>query len=378
MKSNFGKIRLSVPVLFVFFSGAFSIMSLSSFANIPNERLFFKALTLIFLIFSTLYLAVYSRPVRAKDLLKAILLALLFVVLAITDLINNSTLALIPILRLLAVLLVLLCLFSLKMSELEMLLKYFLAYGLLVSVISLIFFLTDFSRAEKFPIIQIYSNKSIIFEQNVFGIFIYLCVVIVMHSSVSKSIFSLRVILLLFGVFMSFYRTVYGLTIISLISKLNVVTKFLITLFIGYLITYNFDVISGVLKLEQILTLTGRTDLWAIGLTGFSESPFWGMGESSIPEYSNEVLNRNPPFTTYHNIFVDVLYSAGLLGLIAMIIYILLMLAMVPNTKSKYLLLFLLAPSLFNTFYPFAPNMLGLITGTWLVLEYRKSTNRTP
>ena len=377
MKSGFRKIKLSVPVLFIFFSGATSITSLSSFADIPSERQFFKALTLIFLIFATLYLAVYSRPVRTKDFLKAILFALLFAVLAVTDLINNSTLALIPILRLVGVFLVLLCLFSLKTSELEMLLKYFLAYGLLVSLISIVFFLTDFSRAEKFPIIGIYSNKSIIFEQNVFGIFIYLCVIIIVHSSVRKPIFSLHVVLFLFGVVMSFYRTVYGLTSIFLISRLNVVTKFLMTLFIGYLITYNFEVISGVLKLEQILTLTGRTDLWAIGLTGFSESPFWGMGESSIPEYSNKVLNRNPPFTTYHNVFVDVLYSAGTFGLIAMVIFVLAMFAMVPKANSKYLLLFLLAPSIFNTFYPFAPNILGLITGTWIVLEYRKSTNRT-
>jgi len=291
---------------------------------------------------------------------------------------NNSTLALIPILRLVGVLLVLLCLFSLKKLELEMLLKYFLAYGLLVSVISLVFFLTDFSRAEKFPIIEVYSNKSIIFEQNVFGIFIYLCVILLINTRASKNIYSLRLGLFLFGIFMSFYRTVYGLTIISLISRLNIVIKFLITFYIGYMVTYNFDVITGVLKLEQILTLTGRTDLWAIGLTGFSESPFLGMGESSIPEYSNEILHRNPPFTTYHNVFVDVLYSAGSLGLIALMIFVLAMFEMVSSAKSKYLLLFLLAPSMFNTFYPFAPNILGLITGTWIVLEYRKSTNRTP
>lgn len=104
-------------------------------------------------------------------------------------------------------------------------------------------------------------------------------------------------------------------------------------LFLNY-VTYNFEVISGVLILEQILTLTGRTDLWAIGLTGFSESPFWGMGESSIPEYSNEILHRNPPLTTYHNFFVDLLYSAGSLGLIALIIFVLAMLEMVSSAKG--------------------------------------------
>ena len=376
MKTRLGTIKFSVPVLFIFFSGALSVTSLSSFADIPSERLFFKALTIISLMIATLYLAFYSRPIKTKDLLKVIVFALLFTVLAVTDLINNSTLALISILRLVGVFLVLLCLFSLKALELDMLLKYFLAYGFLVSLISLVFFLTDFSRAEKFPIVGIYSNKSIIFEQNVFGIFIYLCILLCIHSRAIKPIFLVELALLLFGVFMSFYRTVYGLTSIALISRFNVVVKLSLILFIGYVIISNFEVLSSVLKLEQVLTLTGRTDLWEIGLTGFAKSPFWGMGESSIAEYSNEVLHRNPPFTTYHNILVDVLYSAGLFGFIAMIAFVLAMFRMVPNFKSKYLLLFLLAPSLFNTYYPFAPNILGLITGTWIVLEYRNSTSR--
>lgn len=367
---------LTYPVLYIFAAGIFSVISISPFSDVPYERTIFKLLTMSFLFAAVASSAIYNKKIRKSDFLLLYVILFFYFTLSVSDFINNSTSGLIPFLRFLSVSFVCLALFSMRQIELEKLLKCFLTFGFIVSVISLLFFITDFSRAERFPIINLYSNKSIIFEQNVFGIFIYMCLVI--SLSIPKKWLSsvCGFAIYLSGIFLSFYRTVYGLALIVIMGKIRVELKLVFLLSIFFIVLQNYELLSTIFKLEQIFTLTGRTQLWEIGYLGFADNPFFGLGESSISEFSNKVLHRDPPFTTFHNFFVDIIFSAGIFGLLSASILIILIYNMVGKGINSYILTFLLAPALFNTFYPFAPNILGLITGTWIMLKYRKSASK--
>ncbi len=167
------------------------------------------------------------------------------------------------------------------------------------------------------------------------------------------------------GIFLSYYRTVYLLMIIrSIFSR-----YFLLIFLIFSIFLYYFSAeLSLIIKIEQLSTLTGRDILWRIGLEGFSESPIFGLGESAIPLYSNEILNRDPAYTTFHNVFVDVLFSGGL---VAFLLYLLIILYFFTNANKIFwfmFLFFLLAPSMLNTYYVFSFNILGGFVG--IVLLY--------
>lgn len=359
-----------LSLLLVLVAAIFSVLSLESIIYIPAERLIFKGITFISLSLS-LCVASFNNRIKKKEFWKIGIINLMFLCLALTDVANNSTDGLISLLRFLSVCMLTTVLFSYTRQDLEILMRYLLLFGLVVAIISIIYFFTDFSRAEKFPIIELYSNKSIIFEQNVFGIFIYIVLVISINTN-DRFLKKIAIIFVtLFAIFLSFYRTVYALSGLVMASSFSTVIKIILVTFFVLFAVINHDLLYEVLKLEQIATLTGRSDLWRIGYSGFEASPFFGLGESSIPEYSNQILNRYPPFTTYHNIFVDIMYSAGIIGLSIALLNTILIFQLVGSMRSRYTLALLIAPALFNTYYPFAPNILGIITGCWIVLMYR-------
>ena len=123
-------------------------------------------------------------------------------------------------------------------------------------------------------------------------------------------------------------------------------------------IAFNFDLLFSAFKLSQIGNLTGRSELWVIAATGFFESPIVGQGFSQIPEYSNSYLNRTRPYTTFHNIIFDTLFASGILGGIALIVLCSVFFTMIGK-RNFFFGLLLLSPSMFNTFFPFSPNVLG-------------------
>ena len=93
------------------------------------------------------------------------------------------------------------------------------------------------------------------------------------------------------------------------------------------------------------------------------ESPLIGLGESAIASFSNEILDRDPAYTTYHNAFIDILFSGGLVSLL---IYILMLLVFFIKAKKLswfIVIFFLFAPSMLNTYYVFSFNILGGFVG---------------
>lgn len=366
-------ISYSFPVFFLLMSGIFSILSLSAFGGFAFERTFFKSLTFLFILLAFFSSMLSSKKLVSCDVAYIFSFGFIFFILFLCDFMNQPDKSFISLFRFVSASLLIVVLFSLSVFELKALLSSFFVFAVLVAIISIIFFLLGIDGLERFPLLGWYSNKSIFFEQNVFGIYIYLVMVALLYFSRLDFVSLLVFCILFLAVLMSFYRTVYGLTLVVIILQLPHLMKFFLGSFFAIFAAYNFDAIYEVLKFEQLITLTGRTELWNIGLVGFVDRPFIGFGESSIPDFSNRFLHRNPPFTTFHNVFIDVVFSSGILGIFSFVIFLLVSLFLVGRKHFLFFLL-LLAPSFFNTFFPFSPNILGLFVGALMLLLHRDAT----
>ncbi len=122
---------------------------------------------------------------------------------------------------------------------------------------------------------------------------------------------------------------------IALLSK-PVSRFFLINLMAAFLAGLTIFIVWQGVNLSEIFqllgkdsTLTGRTDIWQIGLTRFYETPIWGHGFAAYwgsPRYASEVIliraNFGEGVASFHNIIVSTLVAYGLLGLIPLFIYV--------------------------------------------------------
>lgn len=329
-----------------------------------NDRNLFKFLSFLILIFIFLF----SGRVNKKFIYLILFSFLFYFSLYFSEIINNIEASYIPLARLIASVTFLWVLTSSDAFILEKALNIYSKLLFVIAVIGLVFLIFPQYHAEKIPVVNMYSTKSIIFEQNVYGISVYLVFLYFLSKgkNIKKSFLSLL------AVFSSYYRTVIALSLIRLFFTKLAILYFFIILSLGILF---FEEIHSLLKFEQLSSLTGRDVLWAIGLNGFSESPFFGNGESKIPHYSNVFLNRNPPFTTYHNVFIDLLFSGGI---ISFLIYSFLLVIVYSKLKCKdcILLSMFLAPSLLNSYYLFSFNVLSGFISIWIVYRIKVLNNR--
>ena len=320
-----------------------------------NDRIFFKLLSLLILFF----IFIFSCSFNKKFLYLIFLSFAFYFSLFFSDFINNIEVSYIPLARLIASIIFLWVLISSEVLVLEKAINTYSKLLFIVAIIGLFFLIFPQYHAEKIPVLNIYSTKSIIFEQNVYGISVYFLFLYLLSkgNNITSSFFSLL------AVFSSYYRTVIALSFIRLVfTKLSIPIIF-VTFSMSLLY---FNELSSLLKFEQLSSLTGRDVLWEIGLIGFSESPIWGNGESKISQYSNIFLNRTPAFTTYHNVFVDLLFSGGV---ISFLFYCILLVVVYSHLKFKdsIFLSLLLAPSILNTYYLFSFNILSGFISIWVI-----------
>lgn len=325
-----------------------------------NDRNLFKALSLIILIF----VFSLSGKINKKYFYFISISFFFYFSLFFSEFIFNSQGAFIPLARLLASVMFLWVIFSCDEYSLSKILNIYSRVLLFVAVLGLFFLIYPPYIAEKIPVINLISTKSIIFEQNVYGIsmyFLFLYYLSEGNRNLNKSVLSFL------AIFSSFYRTVIALSLLRIfLTKLIIPISVLLLL----LISFFSDELLMVFKFEQLSSLTGRDVLWSIGLTGFSESPIFGKGEGQIPFYSNLILNRDPAFTTFHNVFVDIFFSGGVF---AFIFYITLLFLVFLKLKYKDWLLFslFLAPSLLNTYFLFSFNVLSGFLSVWVVYKIK-------
>ncbi len=300
---------------------------------------------------------VILRGLNLKLLLVSLFLTSFFYIFSISSFLFDSSDSLNHLLR--ACLATLICYFFLVISKNEsksllLVITIFLSFIALIGVASILF---NFSNGEKFPVLNISSTKSIIFEQNVYGIAMFFLIFICMRYKEisSKKIVKYFIIpLAFFALLFSFYRTVYLCLIVLLFlnSSRKFIHSIIILAFGGLAFIYFGDVelISNILKLEQISNLTGRLEMYKIGWDLFLQSPYIGLSELSIPFYLQ--------YTTFHNLILDTLICGGILGLILLLVTYFLLLRK-SDLKFYLPLLLLISPSLLNTFYLFGPNILG-------------------
>ena len=351
-------------------------LSVEAYAIIPYERSLFKALgaSLIFFSFLSLW--------RTRDLTLGSMGAPLFIILCgiylsltISAMLWDFPHAITLFLRLVSAAMIAIFLLNLTKNELSLLLKYLILTGALLSILSIIEVWLGSARGEKIPILNVHTSKSLIFEQNVFGIYIYFCLLLTPYVTKTTEKRALIAILTP-GLLLSFYRTVYALSALRIVMAFPKLSLAML-MSILFITPIDTNFLAEAMKADQISTLSGRDDLWRIGLDSFLDNPIFGSSEFSIPEVSNRELRRDPPFTTYHNIIVD-LAAAG--GIFSVLLYLIFSAACLILSKGidRVTVALLFAPALFNSYIPFAPNPLGVMIGSAIVLLCRLNTEKAP
>lgn len=250
----------------------------------------------------------------------------------------------------------------------------------LIALISILFFIFQFDPRE-YMFLGFYSNKSIVFEQNVFGIFVFFGFA---HTLSSVDRFK-YVLILIFcvAIFASYYKTVWILSLVFYFiygersGKLFWFFVSLSALLFFYFSFGGFDYFSKLLDVDGLLTLSGRTYLWDIAVGSFFDSPLIGLGEGSISVLTE--IGYYKSFTTYHNVIIDVMAISGIVGIMVYIAIVFCLILLIKDVKLVLKFMLLSAPFLSNTVYPLSPNPLGfwpiLFSIYYLDMKLIKSNN---
>lgn len=376
MRTNFSLNLSNVAIVLFVLGTIIPAISLADYINIPAERYFFKGLGAIFLTLSVMLVISSGRYkiLRSELTFLVAILALPFAF-ALSASIYEFSESFVQWARFITVILIVIFLSMLNEQELLRALKIYCYFAFVLALISFYQYLVGYPSYEKFPIIDIRSNKSIIFEQNVYGLFLYMSFLVFGLISSNRGKYQKwgTKLVYLFGIFISFYRTVYAFIILRMFVK-HVFIFMIATALILYFLGIG-DILFDILKLEQISSLTGRDILWRIALDSFYNAPLIGLGENAIPEVSNAILNRPSPYTTYHNVVLDVLAISGVIGfLIFSFLFAYIFVRLERGHRLVYLML--MAPALLNTYIIFMPNPLGGILGVFVFYSISVRRNR--
>jgi O-antigen ligase len=373
-KKFFNPINLAIG--FFVFGTVLPAISLSDYVAITSERYLFKGSGVLSLMISIVIMTSCGRlRVRRSEIGFLVAIITLPFLFAVSATIYELSGSLIQWLRFFTVLMILMFLSVLDESELLLCLKMYSYIVVVLILVSIYQYLVGYPVYEKFPVLNIRSNKSIIFEQNVYGLFVYMTLLVYGIRKFDQpkwKVFGTTTIYL-FGIFISFYRTVYAFVLLRVFIE-HKLLAFIAAIIILYFSGMGF-VLYEALKLEQISSLTGRTVLWSIAIDSFYSAPLLGHGENAIPYISNAVLNRDPAYTTYHNVVLDVLAISGLFGFIVysfLFVYTFL----VIDRSHRFIYLLIMAPALANTYIAFMPNPLGGIIGCFIFYSIRFRRNR--
>lgn len=330
------------------------------------QRSVYKAIGATLSLMICILMLASGRSLSASKMTRLAGILPVYLALALSEALNaNFIYATSAFLRFVVVTQMLLILTLLSDEELSLLRKIFVRYITFIAAISIVILFSGLQTGEKFPGTNIYSNRSIIFEQNVFGIAMLFLVAEFVFRPGGWLKFGLANV----GLALSFYRTVYPIALVLLFFRQKFIWLGVMLIGSGYIYS-NWEMFSSTLKLSQISTLTGRTNLWGLGLIGFQEKPILGWGESSIPDYLSQYFFRDPQYTTFHNVLVDVLFSAGTVGLFLYAMLIATFVFMIGVRNIIYSALLLL-PSIMNTYYPFSPNIIGAFLA---IIAYSESS----
>lgn len=198
--------------------------------------------------------------------------------------------------------------------------------------------------------------KSFFANRNQFAFFLYLGLIadfMIMQKS-NKLIYKIVLPIFILNLILTMSRTgimvvliMFGLMFlftdkISRKSKIITIVALLIMAIIGILairicVPKLWNTIDKYfLRIERIKDLSGRTDIWAVGIDLLSSSPLnviFGVGRfksTSLLDIDGKV------FTQFHNIYLDMLLTAGIVGLVYFaFIYVIVIKKVMKSDLSK-------------------------------------------
>lgn len=359
-------ISKKVPALAMLYSSFLTMLDMSAFYDSESLRQIFKLSGQGFLILSSIAVIFFGLGLGRQDrkklfasILLSLLLSLPFLGFFISQLFNDLSDALTPLIRLVASFFLIFASTFLDKKTIHILLRHFSVIAVGLSLVGLLIFSFQLGDAERFPVIMLKSTKSIIFEQNLFSIILFLALFLVIDSRYYSPRVRLFVIcLLLVGIFLSYFKTVIVLSAGYLSFRYARSFVSYIFLILPLCILYYF--IDDFLMLTQVsengLT-SGRADLWYAAISIWSNNMFFGIGEASIANEILRYIQRTPPFTTFHNMFFDTLASSGLFGVGLLFSQFLVIFLQAKN--NIYKIIFCMLPALFNSYFIAAPNLIG-------------------
>lgn len=255
-------------------------------------------------------------------------------------------------------------------------LHFILNVAVFVAAPAFIFSSLDPLKIGNVPFLDVKASRSFLFEVNVFAISCYLgliSVIVAIREKIFKSKV-LEVLILLQGIFFSYYRFVYFFGAMLLFRNARNIA-ILSIVFILFVFVFQDRLWAFLETNPEFATLSGRDFLWSAAIQHWSFQPIFGMGEESIPIFLDGLRPRTPQFTSYHSALFDSVAIAGLVGLLSLVTSICLM-AYFVGWRYFILLGYVLAPMFFNTFLPFSPNIIGVIAGA-LIIVMIGSTNQS-
>lgn len=118
---------------------------------------------------------------------------------------------------------------------------------------------------------------------------------------------------------------------------------------------------------QQVTSLTGRTDIWAVALETWKQNPLFGYGSTIWDESFRHAVGMDFAYNA-HNQFLQSLSSAGLIGLAGLLFYTLLLFlyAFAANTATRGLSLALFWVIFIRLFTETPLNMVGLFSGEFV------------
>jgi hypothetical protein len=134
-------------------------------------------------------------------------------------------------------------------------------------------------------------------------------------------------------------------------------------------LVYNqvYNPFSAIARDEQVTSLTGRTEIWAVAIETWKRNPLFGYGSSMWDDEFRRSIGMNFAYNA-HNQFLQSLSVAGGLGLLGLLLYTFLLFryALAANTATRGLSLALFLV-IFVRYFTEAPlNLGGLFTGDFI------------
>ena len=251
--------------------------------------------------------------------------------------------------------------FEVQELELKKIFKGILFIGIIAIIWNIVLFYKEISN--NLGIINLTSNpyrdgiKSFFANRNSLAFFLFFTIIancFLMMIDNEKKRYKFILFVLLFGSWCTYSKTGWTISIIFLelffifYDRYKIKEKVCICSIIGIIGIIGFMNITGQIESNNMYRLSGRTNIWARALEILDESPLnymFGVGRFNS---TSRLVFETRTFTQFHNVYLDILLTGGLVQLIytgfiyLSVIIKVLKSKMNKNFKKTYIIMFVM------------------------------------